>query len=772
MRTFVVLLLATAAVATAADKRLITEKDLFDFVWIGDHQISPDGSQVAFVRVTTNEKKEGYNTSIWIVGTGGEPATHQLTKGDHDGSPRWSPDGKFLLFVRASEKDGKPEPPQLCMLPMTGGDAFSFTDLPKGAGDPTWSPDGKTIAFTSTTNPDDLRKQTEKKRKEEELKKAVSAASPAQSPSASATAGHAGSATPSKTDEGGNSAVEKAEAESEHESDVRVSTQAVYREDNEGYNDPKHPQHIWVIAAPHAADQKVQPKQLTSGRFDEGNIAWGKDGSRLFFTSLRMDEPYYQLPRTELYSINPGGGDPTKLNTFAMAVSDLSVSPDGNQVAFTASATQPVQSYTQPDLWVVDLTPNAQARNLTADFDFDLGIGVFGDNAAPRGGGGNRPLWSPDGKSILEIYGKEGRTILAAFDLTSGKPTDLTRGNQAVVRFRATPDQSRIVYSVSTATLINDLFSIDRTGGEPSRLTRSNDELFSRLNLTEPEEISYQSFDGKKIQAWIQKPPGFVAGKKYPMILNIHGGPHAAYGYVFEHEFQWMAAKGYVVLYPNPRGSTTYGQEFGNIIQYRYPGDDYKDLMLGVDEMLHRGYIDEKKLGVTGGSGGGLLTNWVVGHTPRFAAAVAQRDIASWSAWWYSADFTLFQPTWFKGAPFDAEEDFKVRSPLTYIKEVKTPMMFILGEADYRTPPASGGEEMFRALKFRKIPAVMVRFPNESHELSRSGQPWHRVERLQHIVGWFDHWLLGVAKPEYEIGQAGEVPAKQPPARAPSPAHR
>ena len=772
MRTFVVLLLATAAVATAADKRLITEKDLFDFVWIGDHQISPDGSQVAFVRVTTNEKKEGYNTSIWIVGTGGEPATHQLTKGDHDGSPRWSPDGKFLLFVRASEKDGKPEPPQLCMLPMTGGDAFSFTDLPKGAGDPTWSPDGKTIAFTSTTNPDDLRKQTEKKRKEEELKKAVSAASPAQSPSASATAGHAGSATPSKTDEGGNSAVEKAEAESEHESDVRVITQAVYREDNEGYNDPKHPQHIWVIAAPHAADQKVQPKQLTSGRFDEGNIAWGKDGSRLFFTSLRMDEPYYQLPRTELYSINPGGGDPTKLNTFAMAVSDLSVSPDGNQVAFTASATQPVQSYTQPDLWVVDLTPNAQARNLTADFDFDLGIGVFGDNAAPRGGGGNRPLWSPDGKSILEIYGKEGRTILAAFDLTSGKPTDLTRGNQAVVRFRATPDQSRIVYSVSTATLINDLFSIDRTGGEPSRLTRSNDELFSRLNLTEPEEISYQSFDGKKIQAWIQKPPGFVAGKKYPMILNIHGGPHAAYGYVFEHEFQWMAAKGYVVLYPNPRGSTTYGQEFGNIIQYRYPGDDYKDLMLGVDEMLHRGYIDEKKLGVTGGSGGGLLTNWVVGHTPRFAAAVAQRDIASWSAWWYSADFTLFQPTWFKGAPFDAEEDFKVRSPLTYIKEVKTPMMFILGEADYRTPPASGGEEMFRALKFRKIPAVMVRFPNESHELSRSGQPWHRVERLQHIVGWFDHWLLGVAKPEYEIGQAGEVPAKQPPARAPSPAHR
>ena len=259
----------------------------------------------------------------------------------------------------------------------------------------------------------------------------------------------------------------------------------------------------------------------------------------------------------------------------------------------------------------------------------------------------------------------------------------------------------------------------------------------------------------------MQKPPAFNPAKKYPLILDIHGGPHAAYGYIFEHEFQWMAAKGYVVLFPNPRGSTTYGQDFGNVIQYHYPGDDFKDLMAGVDEVIKRGYIDDKKLGVTGGSGGGLLTNWVVGHTTRFAAAVAQRDIASWAHWWYTADFTLFQPAWFKGPPFDQEEDFKARSPITYIKDVKTPMMFILGEADYRTPPGAGGEEMFRALKFRKIPTVMVRFPNESHELSRSGQPWHRVERLQNIVGWFDHWLLGTPKPEYEVAPRDEVPIKR-----------
>ncbi len=283
-------------------------------------------------------------------------------------------------------------------------------------------------------------------------------------------------------------------------------------------------------------------------------------------------------------------------------------------------------------------------------------------------------------------------------------------------------------------------------------MTHSNDALFGQLNLTEPEEIWYESFDGKRIQAWIQKPPGFDPTKKYPLILNIHGGPHAAYGYIFEHEFQWMAAKGYVVLYPNPRGSTSYGQAFGNIIQYKYPGDDFKDLMAGVDEVVRRGGIDEKKLGVTGGSGGGLLTNWVVGHTDRFAAGVSQRDIADWADWWYTADFTLFQPNWFKTPPFkDEEGDYKARSPITYINNVKTPLMLVLGEDDTRTPPGAGGEQMFRALKFRKIPTVMVKFPGETHELSRSGQPWHRIERLQHIVGWFDHWLLGVAKPEYEV---------------------
>jgi dipeptidyl aminopeptidase/acylaminoacyl peptidase len=738
----IALAIATAVPAQnstpSSAKRSITEKDLFDFVWVANPQLAPDGSRVAFTRVNVDEKRTGYETSIWTAASSGNEPPVRMTNGKHDSQPRWSADGKHIAFVRGGDKDdsGKPKPPQIAILSLAGGEARIITDLPKGAANPVWSPDGKRIAFLSSTTPEDIEKAERKK-----------------------NAAQRGESQAKESEPGKNTAPAKPAPESEHESDVHIIARAVYRSNDEGYIDPKRHQHIWVLDVPTASDELAKPVQLTSGNFDEGEVTWSRDGSRIYFLTQRIDEPYYELPTTDIYSVPSAGGSLEKLATVPMYIGDLALSPDGRRLAFHGAVAQPIRSYSQPDLWVMDVAPNAQPRNLTADYDFDMGDSVFGDNGPPRGGNGRTLYWSADGRYLFDTVAKQGRTPLVRVEAQSGAVTELTHGDQAVLDFFVTPDSRALVALISTPVMIGDLFSIAADGAE-TRITDFNHKLWSQLNLSAAEEINYQSFDGKNIQGWIQKPPDFDPQKKYPLILNIHGGPHAAYGWVFDHEFQWMAAKGYVVLYINPRGSTSYGQDFGNIIQYHYPGDDYRDLMMGVDEVIKRGYIDPKKLAVTGGSGGGVLTNWTITHTDRFAAAVSQRDISNWASWWYTADFTLFHPNWFKAPPFEDLQDYANRSAITFVKNIHTPVMFVLGEADYRTPQDSGGEQLFRALKYLKRPTAMVVFPRETHELSRSGEPWHRIERLDHIVGWFDKWMMGVPHPEYDVRP--EKPAAKP----------
>ena len=701
-----VALVVGAASIAAAERRPITETDILKFQWVADPQISPDGREVAYVLVTVNEKEDRYETSLWTVGTSGSAAPRRLTAGPRDSAPRWSPDGRTLAFVRAP---GEKDRPQIHFLPLSGGEARKLTDLPKGAGAPNWSPDGKTIAFTSTTSDEDL---TEKK---------------------------AGPKSPAE--------IEKKEKDERNK--PRVVTRAVYRFNNQGWLDPARHAHIWTVPFVENATAPVEAKRLTSGRYDEGDLAWSADGSKIYFTSDRVDEPYYDNPDANLYFVPAAGGEIKLVADIDGPINDAAPSPDGSRFAFTGSVNPPArQSHTQSDLFVFS---GGKAASLTADYDYEMGRNLAGDQRPPRGGAPSSPVWTRDGRSVLLTTTEKGRSNLVKVDVATRRIEPLTTGDHDVFGYTATPDASKLAVAMGDADEIGDIYVLDASTRKLTRLTRVNEGLFSQLDLPKPEEIWYDSFDGKKINGWIVKPPGFQAGKKYPFIVQIHGGPHTAYGHIFTHEFLWMAAKGYVVLYTNPRGSTSYGQDFANVIQYKYPGDDYKDIMAGVDAVLKRGYVDEKKLGVTGGSGGGLLTNWTVTQTDRFAAAVSQRSVADWLSFWYSADFTLFTPTWFRKNPYQDPEEFLARSPVRYVDKIQTPILFVEGEEDWRTPLWQGGAAMFRALKAEKKPTAMVTFPGENHELSRSGMPSHRVERLRHIVNWFDKYLQGKPMPVYDL---------------------
>jgi len=691
----VLALLSSLAMPRAAEKRFITEHDLLKFTWIADPQIAPDGSSIAFVRVTVNEKENRYETSLFTAAAGGAEAPRRLTSNVRDTTPRWSPDGRRIAFVRSIDKDGKPQPGQVYVLEMSGGEAYPLTQDTKGVSSIEWSHDGSAIAFTSAVSVEDAEKPDAQKAK----------------------------------------------------SDVQVITRAVYRSNgNPTYVESGRHTHIFTVAATPRVD-KPQVRQITDGEYDERDIEWAPDGSKIYFTSTRVPEAYYEPGDSDLYSVPARGGDITKVASIDGVISGPRVSPDGGRIAFVGTPHgNPVRSYSEPDLFVVDAAPGSTPRNLTSAYDFDIGGGIGGDQAPPRAQGGSGLVWSNDAASLIVVSAEHGSANLKRLTIATGKIDSITDVPQAVMAYTATPDASKIAAVISTQTDIGDLFMIEP---KPRRITNVNEELFRDIRQSEPEEIWYKSFDGRNIQGWILKPPDFDPARKYPLILEIHGGPHAAYGNVYTHEFQWMAAKGYVVLFTNPRGSTSYGQDFGNVIQYHYPGDDYKDLMAGVDELVKRGYVDANRMGVTGGSGGGLLTNWTITQTQRFKAAVAQRDIADWYGFWFTADFWLAQPTWFHKAPWEDPQDFAARSPITHVANVTTPTMYVLGDQDYRTPPADGGEMMFRALKYRKIPTVMVRFPRETHELSRSGEPKHRVERLQHIVGWMDQWLQGKKNPSY-----------------------
>jgi len=402
------------------------------------------------------------------------------------------------------------------------------------------------------------------------------------------------------------------------------------------------------------------------------------------------------------------------------------VSPDGKLIAYTGFDDRD-QWYQVTRLYVMN-RDGSGSRVLTPKLDRDIA----------------EPVWSKEGLGLYVQYDDQADTRVAYVPL-SGEMRQLAQGLGGLSLDRpysgggySVSADGRIVYTQGGPDHLADL-AITRAGSSPQRLTRLNDDLLGQKTLGTVEEIWYKSgFDQRRIQGWIVKPPGFDPRRKYPMILEIHGGPSAMYGPFFGADIQLYAAAGYVVLYTNPRGSTGYGEEFGNLIHHDYPDHDYDDLMTGVDSVIGRGYVSADSLYVTGGSGGGVLTAWIVGHTHRFKAAVVSKPVINWTSFVLTSDgLSLYTRYWFSGPPWQHPEEYARRSPLTYVDSVTTPTMLFTGEVDYRTPSAEA-EQFYGALKLRKVPTAMMRIPDASHGVEE--HPSNLIAKAAYIIGWFNRY--------------------------------
>jgi len=499
---------------------------------------------------------------------------------------------------------------------------------------------------------------------------------------------------------------------------AKVITKVLYRIDGIGYLKDMY-FHVFVLTADGGT-----PRQITSGNYHHRDPRWTPDGETLVFSANRHDDWEYEPRNSEVYSVDLSTREIVALTDRKGPDTAPAVSPDGAKIAYLGFDDH-YQGYEVTHLYVMN-RDGSGGRLVTGEFDRDVG----------------NPVWSRDGSGLYFQYDDQGNTKLGFVTLHGDVEVlaadlgGLSLGRPYAGGSFSVADDGTFAYTMSRSDHPADV-AVGHRGAEVRRLTRLNDDLFDHKELGAVEEIRFESsFDGREIQGWIAKPPGFDALKKYPLILEIHGGPFANYGDRFAAEIQLYAAAGYVVLYINPRGSTSYGEEFGNLIHHNYPSQDYDDLMSGVDAVIARGYIDEGNLFVTGGSGGGVLSSWIVGMTDRFRAAVVAKPVINWTSFALTADFyPMFYRYWFPGPPWDHVEDYWRRSPLSLVGNVTTPTMLLAGEEDYRTP-MSESEQYYQALKIRQVDTALVRIPGAGHGIAK--RPSQLIAKVAHILKWFE----------------------------------
>ncbi|HUZ01095.1 MAG TPA: S9 family peptidase [Thermomicrobiaceae bacterium] len=655
-------------------RRPVRADDLFSIAMVSDPQVSPDGATVVYVLTTLDRDQNRYRSDLWTVRLDGREPRRLTAARQRDGSPRWSPDGRWIVFLSSAEK----APAQLWVIPATGGEARRLTDLPESAEQLAWAPDGSALAFVSKV---------------------------------------------------------RVGPEPEPGSDVKVIRTIRYRFDGEGFLDDRYRQ-LWVIPFDPDSGAAGTARCLTDGPFDHRHPAWAPSGHEIAFQAAR--QPGWELGvSVDLWAIRPSGGSPRRITRSVGAWTRPAWSPDGTTIALLGPSSLDNLEHADTLVWIVPAS-GGEPVALTRALDRPAGDHVMGD--VPRFS--TSPLgWSPTGREVYFQATAQGDSALYRVEIESRRIDRIIAGSRRVGMVAPLPGASGWVFAASTPTEPGDLFVCGPDGEDERRLTDVNAAWRSEVALSAPEELWATSGDGTRVQGWLLRPSTVQPGVPVPLVLEIHGGPHAQYGNGFMFEFQLLAGLGYAVLYANPRGSTGYGEEFALRLHAAWGEADMPDLMAVLDAAIGRGGIDAERLGVTGGSYGGIMTNWLIGHTDRFRAAVTQRCCSNYVSM-YGTDDISFNTA---RLTFDAEvwEDPELYwrlSPITYVANVRTPLLIVHSEEDYRCP-VEQAEQLYTALKRRRQTVEFVRFPNESHGLSRGGQPRHRVERLEAITGWFQRYL-------------------------------
>jgi dipeptidyl aminopeptidase/acylaminoacyl peptidase len=495
----------------------------------------------------------------------------------------------------------------------------------------------------------------------------------------------------------------------------KIVTRLNYRRDRVGFVDDGW-RHIFVVPATGGT-----PRQLTDGDWHHNGVNWTPDGSEILFTSLRVEDAEYQWRESEIYAVNVESKNIRQLTTRHGPDGNPIVSPNGRMVAYTGNDWTD-DTYITRKLYIMNLD-GSNPRKISGDFDRSI----------------SDLTWAPDNSGLYFTSNNHG-TSDVQFASASGGVRQVTDGNHLISLGNFT-NELMAVGTLTSSYEPGDVVSFNLRNPQIQQLTHVNADVLAGRKLGQIEEIWYTSADDYRIQGWIIKPPDFDPSKKYPLILTIHGGPHGMYGVGFNFAWQNHAAKDYVVLYTNPRGSTGYGSAFGNAIKRAYPGKDFDDLMAGVDTVINRGYIDADNMFVYGCSGGGVLTSWIVGHTDRFAAASANCPVTNWLSFVGTTDGSGWYHN-FDSLPWDDPSEHLRRSSLMYVGNVTTPTMLMTGVNDLRTPMPQT-EEFYEALKMLKVPTAMIRFNDEWH--GTSSKPSNYLRTQLYLQSWFERYKRGPA---------------------------